>query len=411
MTLSPTAGGARLVSSSAALIWGLGLTQIVGYGTLYYSFSVLSPLMARSFSVGPEWISGLMSVGLLTSGLGAPLVGRQIDQRGARAVMTFGSVFAALALTIAALAPNLVVFGLGLIAMEMASAMALYAAAFAALVQCRGSGAQRAITHLTLIAGFASTLAWPLCSALITVWDWREIYLAFAVANLLICAPLHFVLIRGAAPSPVAVAPSPDTSVASEPTTAQLPAQNRRLGLVLLLGGFAIVGFLISGVLLQIMPLLEGLGLKGESLFISALFGPAQVLSRFTNMIFGRGLRQVHLAVLALLLPTLGLLCLAFGTPGLVAGIAFAVFFGFGSGISSIVSGSLPLELFGRDRYGERLGWISSARQIASATAPFAMALVLGHLGSGGALWTVIVVGALGAGLFFWVSRLSRPNS
>ncbi len=80
--------------------------------------------------------------------------------------------------------------------MELASCFVLYATAFAAIVQIGPVGAQRSITHLTLIAGFASTLFWPLTSLLHEHLTWREVYLVFAALNLLLCLPIHAWLMR-----------------------------------------------------------------------------------------------------------------------------------------------------------------------------------------------------------------------
>ena len=74
---------------------------------------------------------------------------------------------------------------------ELASCFVLYSTAFVAIVQIGGRGAQRSITHLTLIAGFASTLFWPLTAALHEHLGWREVWLIFAALNLLVCVPLH----------------------------------------------------------------------------------------------------------------------------------------------------------------------------------------------------------------------------
>ncbi|RWQ61400.1 MAG: MFS transporter, partial [Mesorhizobium sp.] len=122
--------------------------------------------------------------------------GRWADRFGAGRVMTFGSAAAAAALVACAVAPGRVTFVLALMTMELASAFVLYSAAFVAIVQIGGAKAQRSITHLTLIAGFASTLFWPLTAALHEYLTWREVYLVFAGINVAICLPIHAWLAR-----------------------------------------------------------------------------------------------------------------------------------------------------------------------------------------------------------------------
>lgn len=139
-------------------IVALGVTQNIGYGTLYYSFSILAPDMAASLSWWPEWVFGALSVALLIGGLTAPWLGSLIDRIGAGRVMTFGSALSAAALVACAYAPSKGAYVVALVATEVAANLVQYGAAFALLVQLQPAVAQRSITYLTLIAGFASTI-------------------------------------------------------------------------------------------------------------------------------------------------------------------------------------------------------------------------------------------------------------
>jgi MFS family permease len=388
----------------AWIIWALGVTQIIGYGTLYYSFSVLAPHIGSAFGWTPELVFGALSVALLLGGLLAPFAGHLADRYGAARIMVLGSICAATLLAAAAFAFDGFSFAVALVGMELASTMVLYATAFAALVQAGGQGAQRSITHLTLIAGFASTLFWPLTSVLLEAMDWRSVYLVFAGLNLLVCAPLHYLISRR---RPATWHEPTRSGPARLPENGVLPAQHRRLALLLMMAGFAIEGFLLSGILLQIMPILSGLELGASALVITTIFGPAQVLSRLVNMVFGRGLPPTWLAMIAATLLPAGLAALVLSTPFVPGALAFALLFGLGSGLTSIVSGSLPLYLLGRERYGSRLGWLSSARQIASSIAPFLLALGMNSAGIGGALWLCVVVGCVAVALFLCIEILA----
>lgn len=179
-----------------AAIVGLGLTQNIGYGTLYYSFSILAPSMARDFSVSNEWIFGAMSVALLAGGFLAPRLGKWIDCYGAGRMMAIGSIAAAFALVVCSFSPNALAFAGALIVIEIAANLVQYGAAFALLVQLSPSFGQRSITYLTLIAGFASTLFWPFTAHLLHWLNWQQIYLLFAVLHLFVCFPVHHTLAR-----------------------------------------------------------------------------------------------------------------------------------------------------------------------------------------------------------------------
>lgn len=379
-------------TAPASVIWALGLTQIVGYGTLYYSFGALAPSMAAEFGWPEAWVYGVLSGSLLVGGLVAPISGRWADRFGAARLMTWGSVAAAAALALCAWAPERLGFIAGLVAIEVTSAFVLYATAFAALAQVSAGGAQRSITHLTLIAGFASTVFWPLTSALHEQLSWREVYLIYAALNLVVCFPVHFWLVRTTRRR---------TAVATDSKAGPAPvaAAGSHLLLLMLLG-FALLGFVSSAVTMQMVPMLAALGVGGVGVVVTSLFGPAQVLSRLVNMQFGKGLSQPALAMLAALLMPLGLAVLVLSAPWFPGAAVFAILFGLGSGLSSIVSGTLPLVLFGAVGYGQRLGWISSARLVVSAMAPFAFSVIAGWATTRSALWFVVAVGIGAAGAF-----------
>jgi MFS family permease len=386
----------------ASVTWALGLTQIIGYGTLYYSFGVLAPSMARDLGWSEEWVYGVLSASLLLGGLVAPISGAWADRFGAARIMAWGSVAAALALAFCAMAPERVSFVIGLVAIEVASAFVLYATAFAALAQVGGRGAQQRITHLTLIAGFASTIFWPLTTMLHEHLSWREVYLIFAGLNLVICLPAHFWLARharGHLANPPASAPAVVPLLVDE--------QERRRAFALMLLGFALLGFVSSAILVHMVPMLSTLGLGSATVVITTLFGPAQVLSRLVNMQFGKGLPQPALAVLAATLLPLALIVLVTTAPWAPGGAVFAILFGLGSGLSSIVSGTLPLVLFGATGYGRRLGWISSARLVVSAFAPFIFAVLTVAISVHLTLWAVVLLGTLccaSFGALWWIS-------
>ncbi|KQV36291.1 arsenite efflux MFS transporter ArsK [Rhizobium sp. Root1204] len=384
---------------------GLGATQIIGYGTVYYAFSILAADMARDLGKSDTWVFGAFSVSLLVGSFFAPPAGRLADRFGAGRMMAAGSAAVALTFVLAALSPGPITFALALIAMQAVAATVLYATAFTAIVQAGGSAAKTSIVHLTLIAGFASTLFWPLTAWLHTFMSWREIFMAFAVANLALCFPLHWALSRLTVPT---------SGVPRGPTTMdEAPPHGNTLLMALMLAGFAIEGYALSAVLAQLVPLTQALGLGASGLLVATLFGPAQVASRLINLIFGRELSQAWLAVIAAALLPVGLAILLWTTPWFGGAVLFALCAGLGSGLTSIVGGTLPLELFGRKGYGKLIGWSTFAKQVPASVAPFAMSASLASTGVVPSLWIVAAVGIVGLAAFVVIPfalRMSRDR-
>ena len=410
---APRTTATALNIGPAAIVWLLGVSQIIGYGTMYYSFSILASDIAGGLGWPVAWLWGSFSLALLAGGLVAPLVGQRIDRHGAGLVMAVGSGLSALTLLAAAMAPNGIVFSIALVVMQAASAMVFYDAAFAALVQAAGSQAGLRITHLTLIAGFASTIFWPLTSWLHGVFGWREILLAFAFANAAVCLPIHAVIAmqRRRLVAASAVVPADELQVVQEVTVP--PALHRRV-LWLVTIGFALSGFALSAMLAQMVPMLTALGLGGSALVVSTLFGPAQVLVRFVNMLIGLRRHPMLATLVGLGMLPLAILLLMASAPLTLGAVAFAVLLGFGSGLKSIVQGTLPLALFGSASYGARLGYMAMARQVLAAVAPFVLAVLVDGAGPRWALLAIATVAALGVcamGLVVWFTGSSARHA
>jgi MFS family permease len=378
----------------AALVWLLGVTQIIGYGTVYYAFAILAGDIAADYGWPVSRLFGLFSLALVAGGLVAPWVGRLIDRKGAAPMMAAGSLAVAAALALTAFAPGPIAFAAGLVAIEVAAALVLYDPAFAALVQATGLEARTRITHLTLIAGFASTIFWPVTSWLHGVMDWRSVYLVFAAANLLVCLPIHLLIARV---RPAAGDPAPSARPSEPlPTPPALDRETARKVFTLMTLAFAISGFVLSAMLAQMVPALAAIGLGGSALVVSTLFGPAQVLVRFVNMVFGARRHPLTVSLVSLAMFPASVLILAVTAPSPAGAAAFAVLFGFGSGLMSIVRGTLPLAVFGTASYGTRLGRMALVRQFLGAVAPFAFAAHLELAGPTAALATLIAVGCVG---------------
>ncbi|QND54505.1 arsenite efflux MFS transporter ArsK (plasmid) [Phyllobacterium sp. 628] len=396
MSASSTQG--RLVVAA------LGLTQIIGYGTLYYSFTALAASMAQDFHWPQEWVFGAFSISLLAGGLAAPLAGTWIDRHGAGKVMALGSIGAAVALVACALAPNPILFAIGLMAIELASTFVLYNAAFALLVQINPTTAQRSITYLTLIAGFASTIFWPLTSALHATLSWQQVYYVFAAIHVGVCFPIHFWL--------ASLSKTPKTAqtgtVVKHAVEGSLPAHRRQSVFVLMVSGIALISFIDAAILIHMLPMLTALGLGSASVLIGTLFGPAQVASRLFSMLSGDRIQPLGLALISALLVPVSICVLLLSGSWIAGALLFAVVFGLGAGLASIIQGTLPLALFGSHGYGQRVGKATAIRLIATSGAPFAFAFVMQHLGARTSLIISAVLGLVAVATFAAIGHASQ---
>lgn len=374
-------------SDLRVIVLALGATQVLGYGTLYYAYAVAAPAFARSFDTSLTTLFAIFSGGLLAGGLAAPRLGRWMDRFGAPRVMAAGSLLTALCLTVLAASPSLAVFATAVIAIEVVAVAVLYDAAFATLALCGRTDARRAITHLTLIAGFASTIFWPLTGWLVEVVGWRFTYASFAALHLLVALPLHawIAMRKGATNS--------DVAAPAQTHAPPLSGHDARRAFWAVAISFAMSGMLLSALTVHLVPVLQSLELGAGAYLVAMLMGPGQVLIRLVDAVFWRALHPLTVAVISATAPPLAILVLLLPLQPAVTGAVFAMLFGFGAGLSSIVRGSVPLVLFGAAGYGARLGQLAAIRTVLGAAAPFLFAAGMERFGSTPALLTALAAG------------------
>lgn len=400
------------LNRSVLLVACLGFTQIAGYGSIYYSFSILADDVAQEFGQTASWFFFVLSVAFIAGGLIMPFAGRLFDRFGSARLMAAGSLLCGVFLLFTASTHHPWSFTLGMCLIQIFSGFVLYDSAFTTIVQSGIGGSQNMIMFLTLLAGFASSLFWPLTSLLDNLIGWRWTFVAYAALNLGVCFPLHYWLSRRFA-RPVVVhvphaVPKIDEQAASlKPLD---PATSRRL-MIMVTAGFAISGVTLSAVLSQMVPMLQALGLGGMSLVVSTLFGPAQVAMRGIQIFFGKYSTPLAMTVLSLTLLPLGLAILAISAPSLTGAIIFAVLVGLASGLKSIVQGTLPLVVFGRRGYGTRIGIMSGTRYVAAALAPFAFSWFSEVTTTRIAALSFTVIGVIGLLCFVDVIRVMRRQA
>ena len=348
----------------------LGITQIIAWGTIFYSPVLTVPLIVAETGWSLSFTMGGFSLGLLIAGLVSPFVGRSIDRAGGHVVMTVGSLVSALGLLGLAYARTPAMYLAVWVVLGAGLGASLYDPAFATLGRIFGAAARRPITFLTLAGGFASTVGWPATHLLIQSVGWRGTYVVYAVLMAAICAPLHaFALPRSRA----APGAAPDSSTAQPP--ALLPA--RGLAFVLVTAAFTAYAFVPSALSAHLLAIFGRSGIDAATVvFIGTLFGPAQVAARVTELAFGRNIHPLAVAraAVALLVCAFALLTL-FGISVPLAA-AFALMFGAANGLITIARGALPLALFGADGYGRTIGRISGFWLVMQSAAPLVMAFV-----------------------------------
>lgn len=386
----------------APLISALGIAQIISWGTLFYSIGVLGVAMRRDLGVSELYLFGAFTASLLVSGTLAPVAGRLIDRHGGRLVLSVGSVVGATAMALIAVAVHPAMMVAGWLAAGASMAACLYDPAFATLSQHTGARYRRAVTALTLFGGFASTVFWPLSLLLMEAWGWRATLAIYAGMHLFLCLPIHLLFVPRL--SRLTHPDEPATPVVASPASGT--ARLRWLTV-----SFALATFIFGVIAVHLVNLLTAAGLTpAQAVTVSMLVGPMQVAGRIIELGFSGRVRAVTVGFIAFALMLLSLLALISVQGFGVAAIMFVIAYGIGNGVLTIVKGTAPVELFGREGLGGLLGHLSRAGLYAKAFAPasFSALLTLG-LTRNAALASLAAL-AVGGMASYWMAIRAEPT-
>ena len=370
----------------------LGSSVTIAYASTYYILAILAKDIAQSLGLAVSTVFLAFSVALLVSAALGPWAGRLVDHYGGRRVLSFNSlVFAAgLAALSSVQGPSGLFAAWMLIGVAMSAGF--YEGAFSALVRMYGATARSAITGITLIAGFASTIGWPLTTWLNLEFGWRGACLAWAAIHLLIALPLNLSLPSAEKVQTIkAAAPASPVLVSQPPAQAAPPSTSWLLAFV-----FGATWFTSTAMAAHLPQLLQanGVGLASAIAFAS-LVGPAQVAGRLLEYSLLRNISPLVSARIASTAHAIGaLFFLAIGVP---AGVVFTVLHGAGNGVMTIANGTLPLLFFGPGGYGARQGKLMMPARFAQALSPYVFGLAIERFGAS-ALWFSIALGLMAFG-------------
>lgn len=370
----------------------LSVGQVISWGILFYALIVASPAIADDTGWPVALVTLSFSSGLVASAAAGVFVGRWLDERGPRLIMTVGSIVGPIGLVVVAAAPDLAMFTVGWVIAGVAQSAVLYQAAFTVIARRYGARRRGAMTILTLAGGLASTIFAPVVAGLLGIVDWRTMFLMLAGFLLLTTVPLHWFSLERTW-SPV---PHDHTAVVHTVSTV---VRTRRFWM-LELSMLALAAALFS-VTLALIPLFTEKGMSYElAAWALGLLGAGQVIGRLLYVAIPHTAAPwIPLAVTAgLSTASLALLALIPGPPWLL--IAIGIVAGAVRGAQTLVQGSAVADRWGTHNYGAINGVFAAPITLIAAFGPALGPLLAVATGSYSAM-ALIAVGLAALSLAF----------
>jgi MFS family permease len=387
--------------------WGvvaaLAVTQTIGYGVLYYAFAVLLRPMAETLEASPVAVTGALTASVLSGAAVAVPVGRWLDRHGGRALMTTGSI-AATALVIAWSQVrtvgqlDAVMIGIGL-----TMAMVLYDPALAVVVSWFEERRRaNAVLGVILVAGFASTIFFPLTAVLVEHHGWRGTLVILAVLYGVVAVPLHALVVR-----------KPPLAAGLTPSTAEHRSRVLRAALHDSRFWFLAVAFVAHAGAMSAMTvhLVGFLASKGHAVTLAAtiagLLGLLSVTGRLVLTGAQRRIRLTTVVACVFLVQGVAAAALLLVARTAAGAIIAVVAFGLGFGVASLATPQLLAGRYGTTAYGTIAGVLTTPVTLAKATAPLVAAGILGATGS----YVPVLLGVAGACLVAALGVVFRAST
>jgi MFS family permease len=368
------------------VVTALGITQILAWGSTLYLLGVLGHPIAVETGWSYEAIIGGVSLGLLMASIISPRIGRAIGTRGGKLILSGSAVILAVGLLSLGISQSIAWYLASWLLIGVGMGSGLTDAAFSTLGNIYGESARSAITSLTLFAGFASTICWPLSAYFVEHLGWRGTCFAYAAIQIGIAFPMLLL----ALPNRSLVGSSHEHIGTLE--RASLAAGELPLFAVLA----TVVTFsasILSMLGVHLLPVLQARGLElSAAVGLGAIVGPSQVAARVVEMLGGRYYHPVWTMVASTILVTAGIGMLLSDFPSYSAAIAL---YGAGNGIGSVARGTLPLALFGPSRYPALMGRLARPILMSMAVSPFVGAIAFQLGGPNLLLGLVTIIGIM----------------
>lgn len=382
-------------------VHGLGISQIISYGFLFYAFAQLKIPLAERLGVHAGDVLVGVTISLLVNGVLAPLVGYWFDRLGALRVLATGLVIGSISLIYLTWCTSFPMFIGAMVILGVGFSMCNYEAAFSAAVQIDETASRRNISIITFYGGVASSLTWLMIAPLMHYFGFVMTMYVLAFMQLVMAVWVvimsrqtkHHHPERGTMPM--------------EPFRWTELTRAEKIALITLALSSAFEYLSFGAVALMLIQWYqEVFGVAGLAVLLASIYGPFQVIGRVLEMRFGAKHDARYTAIIAFVMVPTAVILIQYPSIILVA-IGMALF-GMGHGILTVSFGYITNMYFRAAVYGRAKGWISTPRALGMAMGPLVAGMLYGY---GGEIFlTVMVFTTILAGLIFAAILSVRPR-
>ena len=345
----------------------LAIAQTILWAGLYYIFPALFARWELNLGFSKTAIASAFTSAIIISSLLAPFVGNLIDKGYGKRILIGSSILGAIGLIILSFSSEFWTFFLSWSVIGIALSGCLYEPCFAYVTKVRGAKAKDAIIFITLIAGFAGTVSFPVANIFADLINWNASARIFAVVILIFVVPILLISTKSEDKHSVNLKPSSDKYV-----NYKLRTDLIRPEFISLFFSFLILALAHGMVITHIFPLLIERNISNATqLLITALIGPSQVVGRIIMIILQKQNFSINIiSTLTFILKIVASIFLLYANNNIYLLILFVIFQGSGAGMTSITRAVVTANIIGYEKFGSVSGAMAVGFIGGSALAP-----------------------------------------
>ena len=375
-------------------IWYIGVAQTLLWGALYYLFPALLLQWEDHYGWARTELTLALTIAVIMSAVFAPKAGKLVDQGYDPIMMTTSALLGALFLAILPFVNSLLMFYAVWAAIGVCMAGCLYEACFAFIIRHLEDDAKRAITFVTLLAGFASTICFPACRYLADNFGVNATIQIIAGLIVVLVVPIFWLGAKGLAHHQ----PANHSTEQTRADTQQDRSFLRSPVFWLLAASFSLLTINHGAVLNHLLPILEERHTPDAVAVLAvSMIGPMQVLGRVIWMLLDRHITTPVLTLTCFAGINLATVCLIISQYNPYWLIGFVALQGASYGVISIVKPLLAREVMGARNFGLISGVMALPYLICFAASPYIGSLLWQWQGYSLTLWIIGAISIAGA--------------
>ena len=345
-------------------VHSLGISQIVSYGTMFYSFAQIKVELAEKLGLTLEKTTMIVSLALFINVLISSYVGYLIDRYGGLKVLSNGLFIGSIGFITLFFTNSFLGFLFSMLLIGISFSSTTYNVAFSAAIQIDDQNSRKNITIITFYGAIASSVCWITIGFLRSYFGLNSIFLMLSLFLLLM--GLYFLIKMNVQKNEKKNNPKKQIE---DLVPLALSQKEKVIIAILMIFGFTEYLIFSTTALSLINFFTFNFNDPSVAIILASTYGPFQLVGRFLEMRFATFLDARLTGLIASTIVPISLIIILI--PDFYICIIAMALFGMGHGLLTVTGGYVPTLFFEPRVIGRVKGYIWAPTALGMSCAPF----------------------------------------